>query len=56
MPGAIQDAREEDLPKKEGVIRVPWPCETRVLVEHIETALLAAPAASTEPYQATGRG
>jgi hypothetical protein len=38
---------EEDLPEKEGVIRVPWPCETKVLVERIEAALLDVPAASS---------
>ena len=37
-------AVEESLPEKEGVIRVPWPCETKVLVDHIEAALLDAPA------------
>jgi hypothetical protein len=40
---------EEDLPEKEGVIRVPWPSETKVLVDHIEAALLEAPAASSSP-------
>ena len=30
---------EEDMREKEGVIRVPWPCETRALVERIEAAL-----------------
>jgi hypothetical protein len=30
---------EQDLPEKEGVLRVPWPCETRALVQRIETAL-----------------
>ena len=41
---------EEDLPEeKEGVISVPWPCETKVLVERIEAALLDVPAASTSP-------
>ena len=30
---------EEDLPEKEGVLRVPWPCETRALVQRIEAAL-----------------
>jgi hypothetical protein len=40
---------EEDLPEKEGVIRVPWPCETKVLVERIEAALLDVPAASSAP-------
>jgi hypothetical protein len=28
---------------------VPWPCETKVLVERIEAALLDVPAASTSP-------
>ena len=43
---ALHTALEEDLPEKEGVISVPWPCETKVLVERIEAALLDAPAAS----------
>ena len=30
---------EEDLPEKEGVLRVPWPCETNALVERIEATL-----------------
>jgi hypothetical protein len=30
---------EEGLPEKEGVLRVPWPCETKALVERIEAAL-----------------
>ncbi len=38
---------QEDLPEKEGVLSVPWPCETKILVERIETALLDVPAAST---------
>jgi hypothetical protein len=42
---ALTTAIEEELPEKEGVIRVPWPCETKVLVDHIEAALLDAPAA-----------
>jgi DNA-binding response OmpR family regulator len=33
---------EEDL-LAEGIIWVPWPCETRVLVERIEASLLEAP-------------
>jgi hypothetical protein len=33
---ALHTALEEDLPEKEGVIRVPWPCETKILVERIE--------------------
>ncbi len=43
---------EESLPEKEGVIRVPWPCETKVLVERIEAALLLPPASSTSTTQA----
>jgi hypothetical protein len=43
---ALHTAVEEDLPEKEAVIRVPWPCKTKVLVERIEAALLDAPAAS----------
>ncbi len=27
---ALHTALEEDLPEKEGVISVPWPCETKV--------------------------
>jgi hypothetical protein len=52
---ALSTAVEEGLPEKEGVLKVPWPCETRVLVEWIEAALAGAPAAA-DPYQATGRG
>jgi hypothetical protein len=47
---------EEDLPEKEGVISVPWPCETKDLVERIEAALLDAPAASSAPTTQTRRG
>ena len=36
---ALSTALEEGLPEKEGVLRVPWPCETRALVERIEAAL-----------------
>jgi hypothetical protein len=43
---ALSTTLEEDLPEKEGVISVPWPCETKVLVERIEAALLDVPAAS----------
>jgi len=51
---ALHPALEEDLLEKEGVISVPWPCETRVLVDHIEAALLGAPAASTSPTNQAG--
>jgi hypothetical protein len=43
---ALTTALEEYLPEKEGVISVPWPCETQVLVQRIEAALLDVPAAS----------
>ena len=46
---ALHTALEKDLPEKEGVIRVQWPCETKVLVDRIEAALLDAPAASSSP-------
>jgi hypothetical protein len=39
-------ATEEAPPEKEGVISVPWPCETKVLVERIEAALLDVPAST----------
>jgi len=53
---ALHTALEEDLPEKETVIRVPWPTETKVLVERIEAALLDAPAASTSPTIEAGTG
>jgi len=53
---ALHTAPEEELPEKEGVIRVPWPCETRVLVDRIEAALLDLPAASTSPTTQAGTG
>ena len=46
---ALYTALEENLPEEEGVISVPWPCKTKVLVDHIEAALLDAPAASRAP-------
>ena len=46
---ALSTPTEEGLPEKEGVISVPWPCETKILVDHIEAALLDAPAASSAP-------
>jgi hypothetical protein len=53
---ALYTALEENLPEKEGVIRVPWPSETKVLVERIEAALLDVPAASTSPTTQAGTG
>ena len=52
---ALRTAEEHGLPEKEGVIGVPWPCETRVLVERIDAALLDAPA-STASDRIMGRG
>jgi hypothetical protein len=43
---ALSTDTEEYLPEKEGVQSVPWPCETKVLVDHIEAALLDVPAPS----------
>ena len=53
---ALHTAPEEDLPEKEGVISVPWPCETKDLVQRIEAALLDAPPASSAPTTQTRRG
>ena len=36
---ALRTAEEHGLPEKEGVLGVPWPCETRALVERIEATL-----------------
>jgi hypothetical protein len=53
---ALHTDLEEELPEEEGVISVPWPTETKVLVYHIEAALLDAPAASTSPTPQAGTG
>jgi hypothetical protein len=53
---ALHTALEENLPEKEGVIRVPWPCETKDLVDHIEAALLDVPGASTSSTTQAGTG
>ena len=36
---ALSTAEEEGLPEKEGVLRVPWPYETKALVQRIEAVL-----------------
>jgi hypothetical protein len=46
---ALHTDLEEEPPEREGVVRVPWPCETKDLVERIEAALLDVPASSTSP-------
>jgi hypothetical protein len=54
---ALSTAPEGELPEKERVQSVPWPCETKVLVDHIEAALLDAPAPSTtSTTQQDGKG
>jgi hypothetical protein len=36
---SLSTALEEGMPEKEGVISVPWPCETGALAQRIESAL-----------------
>jgi hypothetical protein len=52
---ALHTALEENLPEKEGVISVPWPCETKVLVERIE-ATLSVQTESSAPTTQAGTG
>jgi hypothetical protein len=49
-------ATEENLPEKEGVIRVPWPSETKVLVDHIEAVLSSVQAESSAPTTKARKG
>jgi hypothetical protein len=56
MPVIVLCTDTEEAPPEKGVIRVPWPCETKVLVERIEAALLDAPAASTSSTTQAGTG
>ena len=49
---ALCTALEERLPE-EGVLSVPWPCETKVLAEQIEAALLDARTASAASNTST---
>ena len=53
---ALSTAPEGELPEEERVKSVPWPCETKVLVERIEAALLDVPAASTSSTNQAGTG
>jgi hypothetical protein len=53
---SLHTALEEDLPEKGGVIRVPWPTETKVLVDRIEAALVDVPGASSAPTSQTRTG
>jgi hypothetical protein len=49
---ALSTTVEQNLPEKERVISVPWPSETKVLIERIEEALLDAPAFTIPTTQA----
>jgi hypothetical protein len=49
---ALSTAVEDSLPEEKRVISVPWPSETKVLVERIESALLDAPASTIPATQA----
>jgi len=49
IPVIALSTSEEGGLLEEGVLRVPWPCETKVLVDHIEATLLDAPAVSSTP-------
>jgi hypothetical protein len=49
---ALTTAVEEGLPEQEGVISVPWPCETKVLIERIEAALSVQAESSAPTTQA----
>jgi len=49
MPVIALTTAVEESPQDEGVQSVPWPCETRVLVERIEAALLSVPEVSDAP-------
>ena len=53
---ALHTAPEESLPEREGVISVPWPSETQVLVDRIEAALSSVQAASSAPTSQAGTG
>jgi hypothetical protein len=44
---ALSTAPEGKLPEEQRVQSVPWPCETKVLVDHIEAARLDVPMEST---------
>jgi hypothetical protein len=49
---ALCTTAEESLQEQEGVISVPWPCETKVLVERIEAALSLPAASASSTTQA----
>ena len=49
MPVIALTTAVEESPQDEGVQSVPWPCETKLLVERIEAALLDVPKVSAAP-------
>ncbi len=49
MPVIALTTAVEESPQEERVISVPWPCETKVLVERIEAALFDVPEVSAAP-------
>ena len=53
---ALSTSVEEAPPEEEGVIRVPWPSETKVLIERIEAALSSVQAESSAPTSQARRG
>jgi len=56
MPVIVLCTATDKAPQEKGVISVPWPCETKVLVDYIEAALLDAPAASNSSTTQAGTG
>jgi hypothetical protein len=56
MPVIVLCTATDKAQLEKGIISVPWPCETKVLVERIEAALLDVPAASTSPTPQAGTG
>ena len=47
MPVIVLCTATDKAPSEKRVISVPWPCETKALVERIEAALLDAQGATT---------
>ena len=56
MPVIALTSPVEESPQEERVSSVPWPCETKVLVERIEAALLDAPEVSAARTTQAGIG
>ena len=56
MPVIVLCTATDKAPLEKEVISVPWPCETKVLVERIEAALLDVPAGSRASTTQTRTG